>query len=364
MMGRPASARPALPHAPEALTPEWLTAALRSGGASADAAVTSVAWASTGDQGWTTRMARLTLTYGRAGDGMPATLVAKFSAPDAGTRRFFRRFYEREVFFYRVIASLVPLRTPRCYYADYDPSAQAHVLLLEDMAPAVAGNMGSGVSVEVALEYTCRIAELHAQWWESPALDALLVRFPVPGAGFARGYTERFEAGIRVMSPHLDHATRSLAARLQAGLQERWRRQSTAPRTLIHWDAHAANFMLPSANGGPFTVLDWQNWTVARGIWDVARFCTLSLPIAERRAVEREVVARYTDTLARLGVRHYPLARAMADYRDAMPLQFAQQLRFFGSMQHGDETRRAWVAAVTPRVVAALQDAAVAGSLG
>jgi hypothetical protein len=363
-MDRPAGTRLAIPHGPEALTPEWLTSALHSSGASADATVTSVTWESVGDQGWTTRLARLTLTYDRDGNGTPATLMAKFSAQDARTRQFFRRFYEREVFFYRVIASHISLRVPHCYYADYDPSAQAHVLLLEDMGPAVAGDVGRGISVGVALEYTRRIAELHAQWWESPTLDALLVRFPAPGAAFARGYAERFAAGIGVMSPYLDHASRRLATRLRAGLQERWRRQSTAPRTLIHWDAHAANLMLPSVNGGTFTVIDWQNWTTARGIWDVARFCILGLPIAERRAVECDVVARYAKTLARLGVRHYPFAQAMADYRDAMPLQFAQQLRFFGSMQHGDETRRAWVAAVTPRVVAALLDAAAAGGLG
>jgi hypothetical protein len=362
-MGRPAHARPAIPHAPETLTPEWLTTALRCGGASANATVASVSWDWVGDQGWTTRMARLTVTYGRAGDGMPPTLIAKFSAPDVRTRRFFRSFYEREVFFYRVLAPLVPAQVPHCYYADYDSSAQAHVLLLEDMTPAFAGDIDSGVGVDVALEYCYRIAELHAQWWESPALDALLVRFPVPGAAFARGYAERFEAGLKVMSPYLDHATLSLAARLQAGLQERWWRQSTAPRTLIHWDAHAGNVMLPSVNGGIFTTIDWQNWTVARGIWDVARFCVLSLPAAERRAVECNIVARYTKTLAELGVRHYPLAQAMADYWDAMPLQFAQQLRFFGSMQHEDETRNAWIAAVTPRVAAALQDAAVAGYL-
>jgi hypothetical protein len=363
MMDQPARARLAIPQGPKALTPEWLTSALHASGTSADATVTSVTWELIGDQGWTTRIARITLTYDQAGTGTPATLMAKFSAQDARTRQFFRRFYEREVFFYRVIAPHVPLRVPHCYYADYDPSVQAHVLLLEDMAPAVAGGVGSGISVDVALEYTCRIAELHAQWWESPTLDALVVRFPVPGATFARGYTERLEAGIGVMSPYLDHATRSLAARLQAGLQERWIRQSAAPRTLIHWDAHAANLMLPSVNGGTFTAIDWQNWTVARGIWDVARFCILSLPIAERRAVECDIVALYTKTLVTLGVRHYPFAMAMADYRDVMPLQFAQQLRFFGSMRHWDEARRAWVAAITPRVVAALQDAAVAGSL-
>jgi hypothetical protein len=361
MTQKPVSASHDSPDGPEAMTAEWLTTVLRWSGAVAEAAVTSFTWEALGAEGWTTRMARVTLAYDRAADGAPATLIAKFSAQDAGTRAFFGRFYEREVFFYRSIAPYVPLRVPYCYHADYDSSTLAHVLLLEDMAPAAAGDWISGISVDVAMEYTRRMAVLHAQQWQSPRLVALLARYPVPGATFAQGYAERFAGGISVMRPYLDTATCALAKRLQRGLQERWRRQSTGPQTLIHWDAHAANLLLPSINGGVFAVVDWQNWTVGRGIWDVTRFCILSLPVAERRAAEGDIVALYTKTLATFGVRDYPFANALADYQDAMPLQFAQQLRFFGSMPHWDDARRAWVAAITPRVVAALHDAAAAG---
>ena len=354
-------ARLDIPASPEAITPAWLTAALRTSGVIADAVVTSINRKRFSAPGWTTQMARLALTYDRHQGRAPTTLVAKCSAADAATRRLFGRFYGREIFFYRSIAPYVPLRVPRCYYADDDPSTLTHVILLEDMAPAVAGDYVRGVSVDVATEHARSIATLHAQWWESTELSDLLARYPAPGATFARGYADRLACGLEAMGPDLDRTTYHLAARLQDGLQERWTRQSTAPQTLIQWDAHAANLLLPSPSGGDFAVVDWQNWTVARGIWDVTRFCTLSLPIDVRRVAERDIVARYTETLATHGIRDYPFNSAWVDYQDAMPLQFAQQVRFFGSMHHWTDDRRAWVAAITPRVVAALHDAADAG---
>ena len=353
----------AIPDDPEALTSEWLTMALRARGSIADVAVTAVTCEPFGVVGWSTRLARLTLTYDRANAQAPATLITKFSAPDPSTRQFFKRFYEREVFFYETLAARVPPRVPYCYYADYDPLTCAHVLLLEDLAPARAGDIWSGVGVDAAREYIELIAGLHATWWDAPELDTLLLRYPAPGATFARGYSERFEPGLRVMRPYLDRTTCELAGRIQASLQERWARHSLAPRTLIHWDAHAANVTLPSIDGGAFAVLDWQNWTVARGMWDVCRFCILSLPIAERRSAESALIEHYTKTLAELGVPAYPIDRAMTDYLDMMPLQFAQQLRFFGGMHHWNDERRSWVAAITPRVAAALHDAADGGGL-
>jgi Phosphotransferase enzyme family len=350
-----------IPAGPEAITLPWLTAALRSCGVVPAAEVTAITQVPIGGQGWTTRMTRIALTYNRSEAGAPSTLVVKFSAQDASTRRFFGRFYEREVFFYRSIAPHVPLRVPRCYYADDDRSTLAHVILLEDLAPAVAGDHINGITIDVAAEYARCIATLHAQWWESPQLAELLARYPAPGATFGRGYVERLGRGLAAMGPYLDRMTCRLAGRLQDGLQERWIRQSAAPQTLIQWDAHAANLMLSSPSGGALAVVDWQNWAVSRGIWDVTRFCVLSLPIDARRAAERDIVALYAETLASHGIHDYPFERAWTDYQDAMPLQFAQQVRFFGSMQHWTDERRAWVAAIAPRVVAALHDAADAG---
>lgn len=360
MTPRPAPARRAIPESPEALTPAWLTRVLRERGGIAEATITAIASEPIGMIGWSTHLARLRLAYDRVILGVPTTLIAKFSARDSHTRRFFGRFYEREVFFYRTLASRASVRTPRCYHADYDPLTQAHLLLLEDMAPAVAGDLCRGVGAEVALDYARQIARLHAQWWEVPELDALLQRYPSPGATFARRYSERLAQGIDVMRPYLDRTVCRLAERLQHSLHDRWTRQSLSPLTLIHWDAHAANTMLPSTGGGTLTILDWQNWTAGRGIWDVARYCILSLPIAERRAAEPAIIELYTKTLEQLGVPAYPTEQAIADYRDAMPLQFAQQLRFFASIQHWDDERRAWIAAITPRVAAALEDAAAA----
>jgi hypothetical protein len=354
-------ARLAIPKGAEAMTPAWLTEALRASGVITEAVVTSSTGQAMGAFGWTTQMARLHLTYNRPETGAPDTIVVKVSAQEAGTRHFFRRFYQREVDFYREVAPHVPLRVPRCYYADYEASTHDHVLLLEDMIPSVAGDAIAGVKVEVAMAYTRAIAALHAQWWESEHLTALAERYPAHGAAFARGYAERLEAGLLVMHPYLDSTTQARARRLQDRLQERWLHQTTAPRTLIHWDAHAANLLCPSSCGGEFAIVDWQNCVVSRGMWDVTRFCVLSLPVEERRAAQRDIVAMYAATLAEHGVRGYGFGPCFADYQALMPLQFAQQLRFFANMQSWDAGRCAWVAAITPRVVAALHDAADAG---
>jgi hypothetical protein len=351
----------AIPEVSEMMTAAWLTEALRAGRVITDAVVTSSTRQAIEAFGWTTHMARLRLSYNRPEAGAPGSLVVKISAQDASTRYFFRRFYQREVDFYRDVAPHVPLRVPRCYYADYDNLTHAHVLVLEDMAPSVVGDVITGVNVDVAMSYTRAIAALHAQCWKSEHLEALAERFPAHGVGFAEGYAERLEAGLAVMRPYCDATTEGLARSLQYGLQEHWMQQSTAPKTLIQWDAHAANLLYPSTSGGEFAVVDWQNCAVSRGIWDVTRFCVLSLPVEERRAAQQDIVALYAATLAEHGVGDYSYRQCLADYLDLMPLQFAQQLRFFAGIQSWDNARRAWVAAITPRVVAALHDAAAAG---
>lgn len=110
--------------------------------------------------------------------------------------------------------------------------------------------------------------------------------------------------------------------------------------------------------------MDWQNCVVGRGIWDVARFCVLSLPPAVRRESQTDLVRLYAETLAAHGVQGYTLPQCLAHYQAVLPLLFAQQLRFFAGVQCWDEKRRTWVAAITPRVVAALHDAAEAGCIG
>jgi Phosphotransferase enzyme family len=354
----------AIPDGPEAMTPAWLTAALRASGVLTEAVVTAVTWQPLSARGWTTRMARLAVIYDAPEAGLPATLVTKSAAQDASTRAFFGRFYAREVAFYQRVASEVPLRVPRCYYAAYEPTTHAHILLLEDIAPVEADDLLRGVSVDVAAAYTRGIAALHAHWWEHDRLAGLMRDFPAHGGRFAEGYAEALPRGLAVMRPFLTPTTAILATALQRHLQARWDAQQAAPRTLMHWDAQAANFLRPARAGAVGAVVDWQNCAVGRGIWDIARFCVMSLPPAARRAAQADLVALYAETLSAHGVQGYPFSQCFAHYQAVFPLLFAQQLRFFAVVQSWDAARRAWVEAITPRVVAALHEAAEARLVG
>jgi aminoglycoside/choline kinase family phosphotransferase len=353
-----------IPAGPETMTPAWLTTALQTSGVLTHAVVTAVTWQPLSGQGWTTQMARLALTYDALEAGAPATLVTKSSAREASTRHFFGRFYAREVAFYRWVAPEVPLRVPRCYYGAYQAATHAHVLLLEDLAPLGADDLLRGVSVDVAAAYTRCIVALHAHCWEHARLTTMAGHFPAYGVRFAEGYAAHLEHGLTVMRPYLTPTTCTLATQLKQGLQARWDSQRTIPQTLLHWDAHAANFLRPAGVGDAGVVVDWQNCVVGCGIWDVARFCVMSLSPASRRAAQMDLVALYTEMLAAHGVRNYTFPRCFADYQAVLPLVFAQQLRFFAGVQHWDAARRAWVEAITPRVVAALHEAAEAGLVG
>jgi Ser/Thr protein kinase RdoA (MazF antagonist) len=227
--------------------------------------------------------------------------------------------------------------------------------------PVRTDDILQGVSVDVAAAYTRCMAIFHAYWWEQPRLQTLAGHFPPHGVRLAEGYAAHLARGLAVMRPYLTQKTCSLAIALQRDLQMRWDCQRARPRTLIHGDAHAANFLRPAGARSAWAVVDWQNCMIGRGIWDMARFCVMSLPPAVRREAEADLVALYAETLAASGVRNYAFHQCLAHYRAVLPLLFAQQLRFFAGGQYWDEPRLAWVEAITPRVVAALHDSAAAG---
>lgn len=346
-----------IPESIHDVTSEWLKQTL---GASS---IHSVAPRLVGEQGLSTVVARV--EFQQKHDAR--SLIVKLSAEKPETRRYFSRFYEREVMFYNELRDAIPLRTPRCYFAAYQPVTATHCILLEDLAPAAAGSTAHGVAASDAYEFAQRIATLHAHWWEHAELPSLAARLPAYGANFAVGYHRVLQHGLAILQPWMTTRATQLADQLQQGLQARWERQWQAPRTLMHWDAHAGNLMLPTSEGGDWAVVDWQNIVVGAGIWDVTRFCALSLTAADRHRNEREIVLAYARELATLGV-DADSASLEASYRALLPVVFAQQLRFFTTIDVGasrphdavdgwSDAQRAWRDAVAPRVVAALIDA-------
>src|SRR5262249_31477427 len=107
-------ADPSMPASPGALTPEWLTQALRSTGTITDASVTFCHIELFGaGKGFSGQIARVGLRYDRVEGRAPASLIAKFQLahadPDIRAAVLHARLHEREYRFYREVAQDIAL---------------------------------------------------------------------------------------------------------------------------------------------------------------------------------------------------------------------------------------------------------------
>src|SRR5262249_60831331 len=87
-----------IPKSPDALSPEWLTAALRSG-AAVNARVASFEYEPiAAGVGFLGKLGRLRLHYAEDGEGLPRTLIVKQPTQDGKGRQLAGMFrcYERE----------------------------------------------------------------------------------------------------------------------------------------------------------------------------------------------------------------------------------------------------------------------------
>jgi hypothetical protein len=154
-----------IPASPDAVTPAWLTQALRREGLFTRTTVTSCDMERLGEgQGFTGRLVRYRIAYDVADEGAPPSLVAKFPTADPHVRAILNRhgIYEREIRFYKDVAPAGGLRTPRAYYGAFDRATGASVLLLEDLAHARVGDTTAGGSPEDVVCVIRHLATFHA----------------------------------------------------------------------------------------------------------------------------------------------------------------------------------------------------------
>jgi hypothetical protein len=281
------------------LTADFLTAALA--GHLGATAITAVAAEPVGT-GQVSDSYRLRLSYDGPAD-MPPTLIAKVPAADPASRIAARTFrtYEIEACFYDQLAPGLPVALARCFYAGYDADPDEYVVLLEDLAPALAGDQLAGLHPDDAAAAVAELAALHAAGWDSqklaglpwlnrsgPETAALLAAaisdlYP----GFRDRYGERLEQGtLRLIEDFLPNAGSYLA-----GTDE--------PRTIVHGDFRADNLLF--GRGRP-VVLDWQTAGFGAAAGDLSYFLASSLPVAARRQYEEALVRRYHAGLERRGV--------------------------------------------------------------
>lgn len=307
-----------LARTPGDVTPAWLTAALRRAGTLHDATVTDIASRRVG-HGMLGDSVQFTLSYDRAEDGAPASVVGKFASSDPVSKATGASIglYAKEVNFYRTLRDTVAVRSPHPYVAEIDPATSDFTLILEDLAPARGGDQIAGCSLEDAERAMDQAAALHGPRWNDPSLleipwlmpspdlsGFLVNNFPATIAAFRERYDDTLE-------PEYMAECLRFAERVPAFFTPR-----AIPIAPQHTDFRLDNMLFDARDGAdPLAVLDWQSIAVGFGMLDVAYFVGAGLLPEDRRRHEQALFERYLEALKPYGVKDYDRNAAWRDYR-------------------------------------------------
>ncbi|MDG2027564.1 MAG: phosphotransferase [Acidimicrobiales bacterium] len=338
------------------ITPDWLSAALRSSGVLGDDSTIATVESKvlgTGE-GFAGDLARLTVTYA-SGSG-PNTMVAKVptSIDDNRNGSEMLGVYEREIGMYREYLPNLDLPLPQLYYADVDPNpnwdkqidgvkkaerlpvwllrflswllrrfvkaeSRSSVLILEDLAPAEIGDQVTGTSLERIGAVLDVSARLHASTWGDAAPQP---KGWMQSGGIAPKLSQATFLGVRRAflkgaGRNVSDHTRQLLGRLQKdGIKRGRRMHESLPQCLIHGDLRLDNIFFQDDEVR--ALIDWQLSRRGPAAIDVAYFIAGSVePDVSETEVEG-LLRRYHDALVANGVADYPFDRFMADYDDGL----------------------------------------------
>jgi len=282
----------------EVMTPAWLTAALGARYPGLEViAVTPGPVIS--------RVSTVARFHIECAGGTPAGLSPDLCVKGYFTEvgRAFRAVGEPEACFYRDVAAMSGMRTPRCVYAEVDPATRHGVVITEDVAVRGARFLDarSEYTTDQAAESLSELVKLHTTTWQNPTFaddGRLAPRFAM--YLLMRGVDEiraNFDGPIGAgVPPEVRDADRLVAAyRVVAD-----RAATAQPWSVIHGDAHVGNVYLDPAGRPSF--VDWQ--LVQRGPWclDVGYHLASALTVEDRRCHERDLVRHYLDGLASAGI--------------------------------------------------------------
>ncbi|MBI5087681.1 MAG: phosphotransferase [Actinobacteria bacterium] len=251
---------------------------------------------------------RVVVEYADPRSAGPRSVVVKLPSPDATSRAtgIALRNYEREVCFYREIASTVDIRVARCHHAQWSAESGDFVLVLEDLAPGVQGDQITGCTVDQARTAVVELARLHGPRWDDPSLhehEWLSRRSgPDDGALLAAMWQMMMPGFLATygtyLSPEAVELIDAFGQRIAAWVDGR-----DGPTTVTHGDYRLDNLMFASADGG-YTVaaVDWQTPGHGPPLGDVSYFLGAGLLPEQRREVERRLLDEYAHALTRYGV--------------------------------------------------------------
>jgi aminoglycoside phosphotransferase (APT) family kinase protein len=309
-----------IPPSVEALTTEWLTAAL--------CCNVPGAWVidfttGPGSDGSTSRRA-LRIAYNDVGSraGLPTEVFSK------ATPRFTSRAITVpsqcltcEAVFYDRIRPVLDVEAPRGYYMAVDPRSGRSMFLMEDVAATknvTFGDPTHRIDRGRAEAIVTTLAKVHGTLWESPRFNGDLKVLKTARQwqndvndliSFAKRSAAGFDRARHVFpDKFIDHKKRVWPA-----LMRSLALQDNAPMTLLHADVHSRNWYL-TPDGG-MGLYDWQVLNVGTWAMDVAYALASALTIEDRREWERDLLGLYLNELHAAGGPKLDFAEAFFTYR-------------------------------------------------
>lgn len=297
------------------LRKEWFTEGLRDAGVLESASVTDFSVEPIGAEfGFLSTVGRVSLSYDRAEDGAPATLVVKLE-PDGGTLRQMGdelHAFEREIRFYQEVAPVAPIRLARLYFAATEPPDYA--MVMEDLTFAEPGDQVKGLHADLVHKIAKDIGRLQGRYWGDAALSGLEWMPETNGAG--ADFRDLWDSFVEHFGYILTPEGRVLGDRVVE--QMTWVDAEIAkrPKTIVHSDLRADNLMLgPVGTPEEVLILDWQLTIRSMGAFDVARMMGGSELPAERHGHQLDVLRSWHDALLEEGVTDYDWDEALRDLR-------------------------------------------------
>jgi aminoglycoside phosphotransferase (APT) family kinase protein len=305
------------------ITTEWLTAAVCAG---TSVRVVSVAHESV-SSGTSDRGRLIPVYEGPAHEiaGLPVTIFIK------STSTFVTRLHvganggaTGEVRFYRDIGPTIDVEAPKGYFGAADRKSGRSIILMEDLAKIDGlefGDCRSPLTRAQAEGLVDTLAGVHGSMIESPRFDSDLrwVKRTIDVQNVLNTFVDwekRTVVGLDRIADQMPPELLQRRDELHHDFMYSLSLDDRAPRGLVHSDVHAGNwYRLPDDRMGLF---DWSAYSRGRGTRDVGYALMSSLAVEDRRAWERELLARYTDRLSSVSGRAHDVDDVWLSYRQQL----------------------------------------------
>jgi aminoglycoside phosphotransferase (APT) family kinase protein len=336
---------PGFPTAPAELTTDWLSAIT---GHTVTDFHTAPLGEGVGVIGWVNR-AELETAAG------PSSVIVKFAAtaPENRTVAITYDMYGREIRFYRDLAARVPIRTPQCLAAEYDPQTHDFVLVLEDLRRCRVGDQLAGADRADAERVVRLLGALHGSTWNRPLEGVISHDFPAQSSGMAEGFRVGWPAVLERFPDLVSDQARTHAPRLAEQIPALIRELTESDQCLVHADVRLDNVLF---DGDDTVLVDWQSVCTSSGEQDLAYFLTQSLA-DEVWARDAEALVRlYHATLEEQGVTDHPLERCRERFRIASVYLLSWAVVIAGTLDMGNERGRDLARTLLGRSLRAVED--------